>query len=104
MKRKKSLGTKIERVNGGMLVLTPRDRRLLRRLAQGKTDKAIAIEIGDTEERIAAQRRRITEKLQVRSQDELVAMAERLATGLNNRREVGRATWWRRPRRKTTNE
>jgi DNA-binding CsgD family transcriptional regulator len=63
-----------------MLVLTPREKRLLRRFAQGKTDKTVAIEIGDTEERIAAQRRRITEKLQIRSQDELVAMAERLAT------------------------
>jgi DNA-binding CsgD family transcriptional regulator len=80
MKRKKSLGTQIESVSGGMLVLTPREKRLLRRFAQGKTDKTIAQEIGDTEERIAAQRQRMTEKLQIRSPEELVAMAEWLAT------------------------
>ena len=78
--KRKSFGTQIESGSGRVLVLTPREKRLLRRFAQGKTDKTIANEIGDTEERIAAQRRRITEKLQIRSQDELVAMAERLAT------------------------
>ena len=59
MMRRSSFGMQITQIeSGSMLVLTPRERRLLRRFAQGKTDKTVAHEIGDTEERIAAQRQR----------------------------------------------
>ena len=51
------------------MLLTPREKGLLRRFAQGGTDKSIARELGETKERIAAQRERIIEKLQIRSME-----------------------------------
>jgi DNA-binding CsgD family transcriptional regulator len=68
-------------------LLSPREKRLLRRFAAGKTDAAIAMELGDKESRIAAQRKRLIEKLQIRSDDQLSAAADRFAPW--SRRKVG---------------
>jgi DNA-binding CsgD family transcriptional regulator len=62
------------------MLLTPREKRLLRRFAQGRTDKSIARELCEPVERIAAQRERILEKLQIKSTDELAETAVRLAS------------------------
>jgi DNA-binding CsgD family transcriptional regulator len=62
------------------LLLTPREKQLLRRFAQGRTDKNIARELCDTAERIAAQRERIVEKLQIQSPDQLAEIAVRFAS------------------------
>jgi DNA-binding NarL/FixJ family response regulator len=62
------------------MLLTPREKRLLRRFAQGKTDKIIARELCEPAERIAAQRERILEKLQIQSIDQLTETAVRLAS------------------------
>ena len=59
--------------------LSPREKQLLRRLAQGKPDQTIAAEIGGKAQQIAAQRQRLIEKLAVESQAELVAAAAQLA-------------------------
>jgi DNA-binding CsgD family transcriptional regulator len=61
------------------LILSPREKQLLRRLAQGKSDKQIAAQIGGTEQQIAAQRQRLIDRLEIRSPTELAAAAERLA-------------------------
>ena len=61
------------------LILSSREKQLLRRLAQGKSDKEIARQIGGTEVQIAAQRQRLIGKLGIRSPTELAAAAERLA-------------------------
>ena len=58
--------------------LSPREKKLLRRFASGMTDKQIAKELGDREERIAAQRQRIREKYQIQTDDQLVVLAGRL--------------------------
>ena len=59
--------------------LSPREKQLLRRFAAGRTDAMIAVELGDRENRIAAQRKRLIEKLQIRSDDQLSAAADRFA-------------------------
>ena len=59
--------------------LSPREKQLLRRFAQGKTDETIAIEFGRTKGRISAQRLRIMKKFRLESQAELVALADQIA-------------------------
>lgn len=66
---------KAERV----VILSPREKRLLRRLAEGKSDGRIRLEIGGTLEQIGAQRLRLVAKLHIGSQAELVKLAEQLA-------------------------
>ena len=61
------------------VVLSPREKLLLRRLARGKSDKVISQEIGGTHEQIGMQRRRLLEKLRIQSQAELVTLAGQLA-------------------------
>ncbi|MGB6417638.1 MAG: LuxR C-terminal-related transcriptional regulator, partial [Pseudolabrys sp.] len=39
------------------MILSPREKKLLRRFAQGKTDRQIAWEIGGTEQQVSVQRR-----------------------------------------------
>jgi len=51
--------------------LSPREKKLLRRFATGKTDKEIAGELGDREARIAAQRQRITENFKSKTRSSL---------------------------------
>jgi DNA-binding CsgD family transcriptional regulator len=62
-----------------VLILSPREKKLLRRLARGKTYAKIAVEIGGTEQQIGQQRRRLIERLRIQSQAQLVAAADQLA-------------------------
>ncbi|MBR0735165.1 hypothetical protein JQ636_38330 [Bradyrhizobium japonicum] len=41
------------------LLLSPREKQLLRRLAAGKTDKEIAVRLGGRAEQVSAQRARL---------------------------------------------
>jgi DNA-binding CsgD family transcriptional regulator len=59
--------------------LSPREKQLLRRFAAGKTDAEIARELHDAESRIAAQRRRLAEKFQIETHEQLVSVAGKLA-------------------------
>jgi DNA-binding CsgD family transcriptional regulator len=59
--------------------VSPREKKLLRRFAAGKTDIEIAKELGDTESRVAAQRQRLAEKFQVDTHEQFVAVANKLA-------------------------
>ncbi|MBR0945911.1 MULTISPECIES: LuxR C-terminal-related transcriptional regulator [Bradyrhizobium] len=60
-------------------LLTQREKRLLRRLAAGKTNRQIAWRMGGTIEQISEQRVRLLDKLNINSQAEIVEAAERLA-------------------------
>ena len=51
------------------------ERKFLRLLAKGKTDEEIAVEIGGIERQISEQRRRLIERLRIRSQAQLAAAA-----------------------------
>jgi len=62
-----------------VLILSSREKQFLRRLAKGKTDEEIAVEIGGTERQIGEQRRRLTERLRIQSHAQLVAAADQLA-------------------------
>ena len=46
-----------------LLLVTDREKQLLRRMAKGKTDYAIAVEIGGTEKQITKQRLALISKL-----------------------------------------
>ncbi|MBR0692818.1 LuxR C-terminal-related transcriptional regulator [Bradyrhizobium lablabi] len=59
--------------------LTAREKKLLRRMALGRSDYEIAIQIGGTEARIATQRLRLLRKLNIHSEGEIVDAAARLA-------------------------
>jgi RNA polymerase sigma factor (sigma-70 family) len=59
-------------------VLTPRERQVFQCVAQGKTNKAIAGELGTTERTIKAHRQKVMEKLKARSVSEIVLIAQRL--------------------------
>lgn len=58
--------------------LTPRERQVFERVVRGKMNKQIAHELGTAERTIKAHRRRVMEKLKVKSLAELVSAAERL--------------------------
>jgi DNA-binding CsgD family transcriptional regulator len=45
------------------VLLSSREKRLLRRLARGKSDAKIALEIGGTERQVAGQRQALISKL-----------------------------------------
>ena len=62
------------------LILSPREKQLLRRLAKGKSDKQIAKEIGGTERQVATQRQTLRKKLQVQSEAQLAEAADRFAS------------------------
>jgi DNA-binding CsgD family transcriptional regulator len=59
--------------------VSPREKRLLRRFAAGKTDIEIARELGDMESRVAVQRQRLAEKFQIATHEELISFANKLA-------------------------
>jgi DNA-binding CsgD family transcriptional regulator len=54
--------------------VTPREKKLLRHFAEGKTDREIAVELGDREPDCRA-RQRVAEKLQIRTYEQLFAFA-----------------------------
>ena len=60
-------------------ILTSREKKLLRRLAQGKADRAIAAEIGGTARQVERQREALLKKLQIKSQAQLAEAAYKLA-------------------------
>jgi DNA-binding CsgD family transcriptional regulator len=62
-----------------LLILSPREKQLLRRFASGKTDREIARNLGGTESQVAAQRSRLTSKLQIETANQLCALGEELA-------------------------
>ena len=59
--------------------LSLREKQLLGRFAQGKTDERIGIEFGRTTGHISAQRLRIMKKFRLESQVELAALADQVA-------------------------
>jgi len=59
--------------------LSPQQKKLLRRFARGKTDKQIANEFRCRSDLIAAQRKLITEKLEISSQTQFAEAARRFA-------------------------
>ena len=77
---------------GGLVALSPRDKLMLRRLAQGKTDHQIAVEIGGRQDQVALQRERLLQKLRIGSQEQLTAVALRLAPWLLTGKEHKAAT------------
>jgi len=60
-------------------ILSPREKRLLRRMARGCSDLAIAREIGGRKNQIGEQRKRLLHKLQSSSQLEIAEAAARWA-------------------------
>jgi DNA-binding CsgD family transcriptional regulator len=58
-----------------VVILSAREKQLLRRLAHGQPDKLIVAEIGGTEMQIGMQRERLIEKLRIQSQEQLVTLA-----------------------------
>jgi DNA-binding NarL/FixJ family response regulator len=65
--------------SGNLVALSPREKLTLRRLAQGKTDHQIAIEIGGRQDQVGLQRKRLLGRLQINSEQQLAAMALQLA-------------------------
>jgi DNA-binding CsgD family transcriptional regulator len=63
--------------------LSRQQKKLLRRFARGKTDEQIAREFGCHADLIAAQRQKIMEKLEIRSQAQLAAAARQFASWYN---------------------
>jgi len=61
------------------MLLSSREKRLLRRIAAGKTDEQIASTLGGTANQIAEQRARLLDKLNISSEAEFVEAAKRLA-------------------------
>ena len=59
--------------------VSPREKKLLRRFAAGKTDIEIARELGDIESRVAVQRQRLAEKFQIATHEQLMSFANKLA-------------------------
>lgn len=55
--------------------LTEREKKLLRRMALGRSDRDIADQIGGTEGQVAAQRLRLLAKLKISSHAEIVETA-----------------------------
>jgi DNA-binding CsgD family transcriptional regulator len=62
------------------LLLSSREKRLLRRLAAGKTDAEIAARLGGSAKQISEQRDRLLHRLGISSAAEIADAAERLAS------------------------
>lgn len=67
-------------INGSVPVLSPREKRILRRLARGYSDRAIAVQIGGRPEQVGEQRKRLLQKLQISSQSEIAEAAAQWAS------------------------
>ncbi|WP_084518689.1 MULTISPECIES: LuxR C-terminal-related transcriptional regulator [unclassified Bradyrhizobium] len=61
------------------LPLSPREKKLLRRMALGRRDAEIAVQIGGTKAQVSVQRLRLLKKLNIKSQAQLMDAADRLA-------------------------
>ncbi|MDA9550008.1 hypothetical protein GPL17_07245 [Bradyrhizobium yuanmingense] len=62
------------------ILLSPHEKRFLRRLAAGKTDAEIAVRLGGSCKQIAEQRARLLAKLGITAPEEIVDTAKRLAS------------------------
>jgi DNA-binding CsgD family transcriptional regulator len=69
--------------------LSPREKQLLRRFAQGKSDKKIVQEIGGTEKQVAEQRQALIKKLRIQFDGQLMAAADELAPWPKHRKDGG---------------
>ena len=70
----------VDQLDGCRVVpLSPREKLMLRRLAQGKTDHQIAVENRRRQDQIGFQRERLLQRLQIGSEEQLAAVALRLA-------------------------
>lgn len=67
-------------INGSVPFLSPREKRILRRLARGYSDRAIAVQIGGRPEQVGEQRKRLLQKLQISSQSEIAEAAAQWAS------------------------
>jgi DNA-binding NarL/FixJ family response regulator len=72
--------------------LSAADKKLLRRFARGRTDREIALEFSARESIIVDRRRKIMAALQVGSNAQLAAMANRLAFWPNRNKWGGVAS------------
>ncbi|MBR0723555.1 helix-turn-helix domain-containing protein [Bradyrhizobium manausense] len=62
------------------VLLSPREKQFLRRLAAGKTDAEIASHLSGKAKQVAGQRTRLLAKLGISSSAEIADAAERLAS------------------------
>lgn len=69
----------MENGNESLCVFGPREKLLLRRFAAGMADNQIAAEFGGKPSRIAAQRQRLAEKFDIRTPEQLAAVANEVA-------------------------
>lgn len=60
-------------------ILSSREKRLLRRLAAGKTDREIAAKLGGTVQQISEQRTRLLARLQIAAEADIARAAHQLA-------------------------
>ncbi|WP_442869522.1 response regulator transcription factor [Bradyrhizobium sp. CCBAU 11386] len=60
-------------------ILSPREKRLLRRIARGFSDRSIAAQIGGRADQVGEQRKRLLQKLQLSSRSEIAEAAARWA-------------------------
>ncbi|WP_375142348.1 LuxR C-terminal-related transcriptional regulator [Bradyrhizobium sp. CCGB12] len=67
-------------IEGSIPILSPREKRLLRRLARGCSDRTIAAQIGGRADQVGEQRKKLLQKLQLRSQSQIVDAAARWAS------------------------
>lgn len=69
------------RVTARLQRLTRRERQVFELVVRGRMNKQVAFDLGTTERTVKAHRRKVMEKMQVRSLVELVSCAERLSLG-----------------------
>jgi DNA-binding NarL/FixJ family response regulator len=60
-------------------LLSPREKLLLRRLAKGRSDHDIAVDIGGRPDQVCQQRQRLLAKLNISSRSEIAKAAHQLA-------------------------
>ena len=69
---------KLDIIRARVATLTPRQSQVFNLIVRGHTNKHAARSLGCTERTIKAHRKRVMEKMQVRSVAELVSLAERV--------------------------
>jgi DNA-binding CsgD family transcriptional regulator len=77
---KKEAISQRNQASGAFALLSSREKQLLGRFAQSKTDRKIAVEIGGTERQVSAQRERLLRKLHIQTAAQLVSAATRFAS------------------------
>ena len=80
----RGMKSKLDMVRAHIAALTPRERQVFELVIRGNTNKQVARALGGAERTIKAHRRRVMEKMQVRSLAELVSLAERVGVMSGN--------------------